>query len=72
MAHQIGIKLPTYEVANKGVEIAVRGNTGKLGTLLINKGNIEWRPAQKSVKTHRLDWADFADLMEEQPVRANH
>ena len=72
MAHQIRIKLPTYEVANKGVEIDVRKNTRMLGTLLINKGDIEWRPAQKSVEIHRLTWAEFADLMKEQPVRANH
>ncbi len=50
MVHQIRIKLPTHEVENKGVEIAVRENTRKLGTLLIYKGNIEWLPAKKQKK----------------------
>lgn len=72
MAHQVRIKLHTNVVAYKDVEIAVRDTTGKLGTILVSKGNIEWQPARKSVKKHRLSWAKFADLMEGKgkPVKA--
>lgn len=64
MAHEVKLKLNTNVVAYKDVEISVRDSSGKLGTLLISKGNIEWRPAWKSVKKHRFSWAQFADLMQ--------
>jgi hypothetical protein len=65
MAHEVKLKLHTKVVASKDMEVVVRESSGKLGTLLISKGNIEWRPAWKSVKKHRLSWGSFADLMKE-------
>ena len=65
MAHEVKLKLNTNVVGYKDVEISVRGSSGKLGTLLISKGNIEWRPAWKSVKKYRFTWAQFASRMEE-------
>lgn len=64
MAHQLRMKLNTNLVAHKDLEIVVRHTSGKLGTLLISRGNIEWRPAWKSVKKHRFSWMQFAKLME--------
>jgi hypothetical protein len=65
MAHEVRLKVNTNVVAHKDVEISVRDTSGKLGTLLISKGNIEWRPAWKSVRKHRFTWAQFAELMRE-------
>ena len=64
--HQVKLALNTnmVEVANKDVEIAVRRNGQRLGTVLISRGNIEWRPAKKSIKKYRFTWAKFADRME--------
>jgi hypothetical protein len=72
MAHEVKLRLHTKVVASKDVEIEVHESSGKLGTLLISKGNIEWQPAWKSVKKHRLPWAKFAELMEREgkPARA--
>lgn len=71
MAHEVKLKLHTNVVASKDVEISVRDSSGKLGTLLISKGNIEWRPAWKSKKKHRFTWAQFAARMEEgKPVKS--
>jgi hypothetical protein len=64
MAHEVKLRLHTKVVASKDVEIEVRESSGKLGTLLISKGNIEWKPAWKSVKKHRLTWTKFAALMQ--------
>jgi hypothetical protein len=61
--HIVNVKLNTNVVAHKDIEITVREDGSKLGTLLISRGNIEWRPAWKSVKKHRLSWGKFADLM---------
>jgi hypothetical protein len=71
MAHQVKLRLNTAEVeiAHKDVEIAIRDRGAKLGTLLISKGNIEWRPAKQSVKKHRFSWKRFAGLMEDRGKR---
>lgn len=71
MAHHVKLRLNTAEVeiAHKDVEIAIRDGGAKLGTLLISKGNIEWRPAKKSVKKHRFSWKRFAGFMEDHGKR---
>jgi hypothetical protein len=66
MAHEVKMKLNTSVVLHKDVQIEVRGDNGKMGTLLVSKGNIEWQPSPKSVRKHRLGWAKFAELMQEQ------
>jgi len=71
MAHEVKLKLHSRIIASKDIEISVRDSSGKLGTLLISKGNIEWRPAWKSVKKYRFTWGQFADRMREgKSVRA--
>lgn len=44
MSHEVRAKIDTKVVTNKDLEIIVRTNDGKLGTLLISKGNVEWLP----------------------------
>lgn len=72
MAHNVSLNLNTNIVLHKDVEIVVRTSAGKLGTLLVSKGNIEWLPVKKSVNKHRLSWKEFAKLMQEQgkPAKA--
>ncbi|MCF7223419.1 hypothetical protein L3V18_16730 [Lysobacter sp. TLK-CK17T] len=65
MAHEVSAKLHTKVVANKDLEVIVKtSSTGKLGTLLISKGNIEWLPRGNSVNRKRMTWQAFADLIE--------
>ena len=72
MAHEVKLKINTSFVLHKDVLVDVGNSEGKLGTLMISKGNIEWKPAFKSVRKYRLPWAKFAELMVEQgkPARA--
>jgi hypothetical protein len=72
MAHEVRVRIDTALVANKDVEVIVRDNNGKLGTLLISKGNIEWRPKGNYVNKQRLSWSQFADFMWDygKPVKA--
>ncbi len=65
MAHEVRVKIDTAVVAHKDFEVVVRTDDGKLGTLLISKGNIEWLPKGNSVNKRRLTWAKFAEFMEE-------
>jgi hypothetical protein len=66
MAHEVRVKIDTAVVGNKDFEIVVKTTDGgKLGTLLISKGNVEWLPKGNSVNKRRLSWASFAEFMEE-------
>ena len=66
MAHEVRAKIDTKVVAYKDLEIVVRTNDGKLGTLLISKGNVEWLPRGNFVNKKRLSWEKFAALLEEE------
>lgn len=72
MAHEVRVKIDTAVVAHKDLEIVVKSDQGKIGTLLISKGNIEWLAKGNSVNKRRLPWAKFAKFMEEheKPAKA--
>jgi hypothetical protein len=72
MAHEVRARMDTKVVAHKDLEITVKSDGAKLGTLLISKGNIEWLPKGNSVNKKRLSWGRFAALIEEKgrPVKA--
>lgn len=65
MAHEVRVKIDTAVVSNKDLEVVVRTNSGKLGTLLISRGNVEWLPKGHSINKKRLTWAKFAEFMKE-------
>jgi curli biogenesis system outer membrane secretion channel CsgG len=65
MAHEVRAKIDTKVVAHKDLEIVVKTSSdGKLGTLLISKGNVEWLPKGNWVNRRRLSWRKLATLME--------
>lgn len=72
MAHEVRARIDTKVIARKDLEIVVKQDGGKLGTLLISKGNIEWLPRGRYVHKKRLSWERFAALIEAEgrPVRA--
>jgi hypothetical protein len=71
MAHRVILETAGIELSNRDLVIKVSATAGMIGTCHISKGNFEWRPANKSVKHHRLTWREFAKLMEAQgkPVK---
>ena len=62
--HEVSFNVPQNFALSKDIEFNIKSDGSKLGTLLISKGNIEWVPASNSVKKHRLNWEQFAELME--------
>lgn len=64
MAHEVRAKIDTKVVGHKDLEIVVKTDNEKLGTLLISKGNVEWLPKGNYVNKKRLSWTAFAALME--------
>jgi hypothetical protein len=67
MAHEVIVEIKEKFVLHKDIEIEVKKDGSKLGTILVSKGNIEWLPANNHVNKHRLSWIKFAELMEAQP-----
>jgi len=65
MAHEVSVNLHTKLVQSKDVVIEVKTSDGKLGKLLISKGNVEWLPSGNSVNKYRMSWSNFAKFMEE-------
>jgi hypothetical protein len=65
MAHEVRARIDTKVVAHKDLEITVKSNGEKVGTLLVSKGNVEWLPKGNSVNKKRLSWWQFARLLEE-------
>ena len=66
MANEVSLDIKTKFVLHKDVEVEIKTDGAKLGTLLISKGNVEWVPSGNSVNKYRLPWKTFAKLMEEQ------
>lgn len=64
MAHEVTLDIATKFVLHIDVKIEVKTDEGKLGTLLVSKGNVEWLPSGNHVNKKRLSWAKFAELME--------
>ena len=58
--------IATKFVLHKDVKIEVMTDAGKLGTLLVSKGNAECLSAGNFVNKNRISWAKFAELMEAQ------
>ncbi len=65
MAHEVTLDISTKFVLHKDVEIEVKKDGKKLGTVLVSKGNIEWVPSGNSVNKKRFSWTKFAEMMEE-------
>jgi hypothetical protein len=61
--HDVLFEIPQKCVLAKDIEFEVRSDGSKLGTLLISKGNIEWVPANNSVRKFSLAWERFSDVM---------
>jgi hypothetical protein len=72
MANDVKAKVKaSIPIKHTDIEIVIRNDDGKLGTLLVSKGNLEWLPKGNSVNKKRLSWAKFAQLMEDygRPVK---
>lgn len=65
-SHDVSISIPQKLVLAKDVEFEIKSDGARLGTLMVSKGNIEWRPAKASVNKRRLSWEKFAALMEDE------
>ena len=68
MAHEVKFTIPTRDLGRADITFDVNNSGTKLGTLKISKGSLVWVPRDHSYG-RKLNWATFADLMEERGVR---
>jgi len=70
-AHEISFEIPAKFALSKDIVFDIKSGGSKLGSLLISKGNIEWKPAKAVTKKYRMSWEKFAAFMEDngRPVK---
>ena len=66
MAHKVKFTLPESELGKADIILSIHGDNGKIGTLTISKGAIEWAAknwkSNKGYKTKK-SWGEFNRLM---------
>ena len=66
MANKVSVSVQApIPVRHTDIIVRVEKDGGKLGTLLISKGSVEWRPKGTSVNRRVFGWGKFAAIMEE-------
>jgi len=68
--HDVTIEIPKKSIQATDIKFTVKSDGGMLGSLLVSKGNIEWIPANNSVRKRRLTWERFAQMMESEGRKA--
>lgn len=64
MAHEVIIQqIRNLDVSSVDVVFDIKGSEGKLGTLTISKGGMEWIPSGNSVTKAKMDWTKFSKVM---------
>jgi hypothetical protein len=68
-AHEIKLKVTKgIEVLNADIEIQIKRDGKRYGTLTVSRGTIDWRPTKKHVggkNQFNKRWAQFDKLMRE-------
>jgi hypothetical protein len=58
-------KSPVLELGSADMEFAIGDGDGKIGTLLISKGGIEWRPFKNKKGNRHFSWENFDKFIRE-------
>lgn len=62
--HDVSFEIPAKFALAKDVVFDIKSDGAKLGSILISKGNIEWKPAKAVTTKYRMSWEKFAAVME--------
>lgn len=64
--HSVRAELTVQELTRAGtsLDLMIYAGNEKIGTLIIGQGSLFWRGA-KRVKSERIDWTSFAEMMNE-------
>jgi hypothetical protein len=64
MAHKVTFQIPEREVGNVDIEVIVKKDGNKFGTLKISKGSPCWVPVNHTYGYH-LSWFSLDNLFKE-------
>lgn len=53
------------EVLNTDTELVIANKAGKLGSLKVSRGGVEWWPRGNSANAHKCTWEKLAAVLEE-------
>ncbi len=64
--HKVNVNLRVFEISKAGtsLDLEIFAQDHKLGELMIGRGSINWRGANRKT-TKRIRWSDFAEKMNE-------
>lgn len=66
MKHRVDVTFHKKNIEKKDLEVRIQSDAGKIGTLLISKGNIEWLPKGNSRNRLAMKWEEFAERMKQE------
>jgi hypothetical protein len=62
MAHDVIFNVPNRKLGKEDIRFDVHDDEGKVGTLLVSKGGVDWRPAHGKL-AYRVRWERFGEIM---------
>ena len=60
--YEVRFNVPLRPLEHADIEFIVFEHADRLGTLLVSRGAIEWKPYKKQ-RNHKLAWRQFDDLL---------
>ena len=66
MKHRVDVTFHKKNIEKKDLEVRIQSDKGKIGTLLISKGNIEWLPKGNFKNKLAMRWEEFAEMMKQE------
>jgi hypothetical protein len=64
IVHQVSDVVLTKMNSKNSMEIYVRSGRKLLGTLILGRGSVEWKPEGHSVNTFKKSWRQFAAMLD--------
>jgi len=71
--HKVTItEIPRMLVGSNDIIFEIREGKSKLGDLRVSQGNLFWLPGVNRKYGYALDWAKFAQIVEEEGTRKRY
>lgn len=62
MTHSVRFRTPICDLGKSNITLSIWRDDEKLGTLLVSRGAVVWRP-KSGKKTFKMDWGRFDAMM---------
>lgn len=62
--HYVNYSIPLEELGKQNIEFYVYHDDEKLGTLMISKGAVVWKPGKNKKNAFKMTWSYFDEVMQ--------